>query len=252
MTAGVSTTAAGGWQHMRGRWQTEADAAAVADTACRLIGIAAREAIRERGSFRLVLAGGSTPMDMYRRLAVSSQKWKRWSLYYGDERCVPTDHPERNSRNVAATGLAARAAKHHPIPTELGAEQAAAAYRARIAKAQPFDMVLLGMGEDGHTASLFPGRDWPQESVFAVKNSPKPPAERVTLGISALQNCRAMLVLVTGQNKADAVRRWRNGADLPVARVSDVDHSLVLIERKCLAFAGGQFAPDAGAIESAE
>lgn len=237
---------------MRARWQTEADAAAVADTACRLIGIAARNAIRERGRFRLVLSGGSTPMDMYRRLAVSAQKWKRWSLYYGDERCVAADHPDRNSHMVMSTGLAARVGKHHPIPTELGAEQAATVYRARLEKAQPFDMVLLGMGEDGHTASLFPGKDWPQTPVFAVTDSPKPPRERVTLGIKALQNCRSMLVLVTGKNKARAVRRWREGADLPVARVSDIEHSLVLIERKCLAFADGQSTPDTVAIESAE
>ena len=153
---------------------------------------------------------------------------------------------------VTATGLAARVGRHYPIPTELGAEQAAAEYRARIDKAQPFDMVLLGMGEDGHTASLFPGHHWPQASVFAVTDSPKPPRERVTLSVAALQNCRSMLVLVTGTNKAGAVQKWRNGADLPVARVGDVEHSLVLIERKCLAFADGQTIPDAAAIESAK
>ncbi len=246
---GVFKTAAGAWQAMRAQWQTEADAKAVADTACRLIGIAAREAIRERGTFRLVLAGGSTPMDTYRRLAVSAQQWKHWSLYYGDERCVPTDHPERNSHNVMTTGLATRVGRHHPIPTELGARQAANEYRARVEKAQPFDMVLLGMGEDGHTASLFPGQDWPKESVFAVEHAPKPPPERVTLGVAALQNCRSMLILVTGMNKAEAVQKWREGADLPVARVSDVEHSRVLIERNCLALAGGQRAPGAVAIE---
>jgi len=252
MMADVSMPATRARQKMRARWQTEADAAAVADTACRLIGVAARQAIRERGRFRLVLSGGSTPMEMYRRLAVSTQEWQRWSLYYGDERCLPIDHAARNSRAVTATGLAARVGRHYPIPTELGAEQAAAGYRARIDKAQPFDMVLLGMGEDGHTASLFPGHHWPQASVFAVTDSPKPPRERVTLGVAALQNCRSMLVLVTGTNKAEAVRKWREGADLPVARVSDVEHSLVLIERKCLAFADGQTIPDAAAIESAK
>ena len=66
---------------MTADWQIEADAAAVADAACRLIGIAARDAIAERGRFRLVLAGGATPMATYRRLASSDQNWKRWSLY---------------------------------------------------------------------------------------------------------------------------------------------------------------------------
>ena len=232
-------------------WQTEADAACVADTACRLIGMAAREAIMERGRFRLVLAGGSTPESMYRRLAVSSQKWKRWALYYGDERCVPVDHPDRNSRMVTETGLATRVGRHYPIPAELGAEAAAAEYRKVVRKAQTFDMVLLGMGEDGHTASLFPGREWPDETVFAVENAPKPPPDRVTLSIPALQNCHSMLILVTGMNKADALQKWRGGADLPVARVSGVAHALILVERKCLEFADSQSASDAETIESA-
>jgi 6-phosphogluconolactonase len=223
-------------------WRTEADAATVTDFACRLIGMAASKAIAKHGRFRLVLAGGSTPLSVYRRLAVSSQKWKRWSLYYGDERCLPADHPERNSQMVKATGLAGRVGKHYPIPAELGGKAAAAEYRAHIKSAQPFDLVLLGVGEDGHTASLFADREWPDKTVFAVGNAPKPPPERVTLGSKALQNCCCLLVLVTGDSKAEAVRQWRSGADLPIARVTDVDHALVLVERKCLALAGSQSA----------
>jgi 6-phosphogluconolactonase len=214
-------------------WQTEADAAAVADTACRLIGIAARNAIRERGRFRLVLAGGSTPLAMYRRLAVSGQKWKRWSLYYGDERCVPVDHPERNSHLVTQTGLATRVGKHYPIRTELGGEQAAAEYRARIKKALPFDMVLLGMGEDGHTASLFPGHLHPAgEQVHAVSGAPKPPPERVSLSREALSDSRDVLILVTGTEKHAAVQRWRAGNELPIAQITARDHLRVLIDRE--------------------
>ncbi|MCB1722263.1 MAG: 6-phosphogluconolactonase [Chromatiaceae bacterium] len=225
---------------MGASWQTEIDPAAVADAACRLVGVAARKAIAERGVFRLVLSGGSTPKATYERLANSDQQWKRWVLYYGDERCLPADDPERNSVMVASTGLAARVGKHYPIPTELGAKQAASKYRPIVKAAQPFDLVLLGIGEDGHTASLFPGQKWPDKSVFAISDAPKPPASRVTLGIRALQNCATMLVLITGDSKADAVRRWRAGDDLPVARVSDVDHALVLIDKNCLMFAGGQ------------
>jgi 6-phosphogluconolactonase len=223
---------------MKTQWQTEPDAASVADAACRAIGLAARAAIGERGRFRLVLAGGSTPLETYRRLADSDQQWKRWTLYYGDERCPPADHPERNSVAVAGTGLVERAGKHYPIPTELGAKTAAAKYRARIASAMPFDLVLLGMGDDGHTASLFPGADWPDKTVFAVRDSPKPPAERVTLGPTALRACRALLVLVTGVDKAAAVGRWRAGEDLPVARVADGAPARVIVERACLEAAG--------------
>jgi 6-phosphogluconolactonase len=222
---------------MQASWQSEPDAPSVADTACRLIGMAAKAAIAERGRFRLVLAGGSTPLATYARLAGSDQQWKKWTLYYGDERCYPADHPDRNSVMVEATGLPSLVGKHHPIPTELGGKPAAAKYRERIAAAMPFDMVLLGMGADGHTASLFPATKWPDKSVFAISKSPKPPAERVTLGPSALQNCRAMLVLVTGEEKAEAVQRWRAGEDLPVARVADIPQAQVLIERLCLTLA---------------
>jgi len=235
---------------MSAEWQTEADAATLADTACRLIGMAARQAIGDHGRFRLVLAGGGTPQATYRRLAVSDQDWKRWSLYYGDERCVPADDPQRNSQMVAATGLTARVGKHYPIPTELGAKVAASRYRERIKGARPFDMVLLGMGEDGHTASLFPGRTWPDKPVFAVRDAPKPPPERVTLGIATLQDCVTMLVLVSGEDKADAVQQWRDGADLPVARASSVDHARVLVDRNCLAFAGDQRDTQTEAIQS--
>lgn len=231
-------------------WQIEADAAAVADAACRLIGMAARAAIADHGRFRLVLAGGGTPRAAYERLAVSDQDWKRWVLYYGDERCLPAADPQRNSQMVAASGLAGRVGKHYPIPAELGAKAAAASYRERIKGVQPFDMVLLGMGEDGHTASLFPGHSWPDKNVFAVKNAPKPPAERVTLGVRALQNCHAMLILITGASKAAAVRRWRRGdADLPVARVGSIAQARVLVEKSCLEFAGAQETAQAERLE---
>ena len=230
---------------MMASWQTEPDAAAVADAACRLIGIAARKAIADHGHFRLVLAGGATPKATYERLSRSDQAWKNWSLYYGDERCLPADDPQRNSQMVIETGLAGRVGKHYPIPTELGAKTAASKYRARLKSIESFDMVLLGMGEDGHTASLFPGHKWPDKSVFAVSDAPKPPPERVTLGVKALQNCDAMLILVSGESKIAAVQQWRSGIDLPVARVSNIDQALVLVEKNCLMFANGQSNGDA-------
>ncbi len=215
-------------------WQVEVDDAAVGDAACRLIGIAAREAIARHKRFNLVLAGGATPLDVYSRLAASTQDWRRWHLYYGDERCVAADDPRRNSVQIAATGLPERVRAHHTFATEQGCKAAARAYRRRIASVAPFDMVLLGVGEDGHTASLFPDRDWPDKTVFVVRDSPKPPAQRITLGINALQACHSMLVLVTGAAKANAVRQWRNGVDLPIARVAALPQATVLVDRNCL------------------
>jgi 6-phosphogluconolactonase len=81
-------------------------------------------------------------------------------------------------------------------------------------------MVLLGMGEDGHTASLFPGHQHPQdELVHAVYNSPKPPPERVSISAKALSNTRELIFLITGANKQEAVNLWRSGSDLPVAAI---------------------------------
>lgn len=221
-------------------WQIEPDAAAVTDAACHAIHRAAEDAITARGHFHCVLAGGNTPLETYRRLAVSEQRWARWSLYYGDERCVPAEDPLRNSVQVAATGLPARVACHYPIPTELGCVAAAKAYAKRMAAADCVDLVLLGVGEDGHTASLFPGRDWPDATVFTVMDAPKPPPQRVTLGVKALQNCRAMLVLVTGAGKAAAVQQWRKGERLPISRVADPVGAQVILERNCLPLADDQ------------
>ena len=108
----------------------------------------------------------------------------------------------------------------HPIAAEKGAETAARAYETKINKALPFDLVLLGMGEDGHTASLFPGQGHPDtELVHAVHNAPKPPPDRVSLSVSALSDTRQVLILVTGASKHDAIRTWKRGGDLPVAAV---------------------------------
>lgn len=210
-------------------WQLMEDANAVAEDACRLILEAAVEARARHGAFHLVLAGGSTPEKTYHLLAASPADLSHWHLYYGDERCLPPEDAERNSRMVELTGLSARVAAHHPMPAELGAEQGALAYQAVIEKALPFDLVLLGMGEDGHTASLFPGHQWDDAPVIPVHNSPKPPPDRVSLSPQTLAQCRRLLVLVTGEGKRAALAAWRAGTDLPVARLADLPQASVLV-----------------------
>lgn len=210
-------------------WQSLESNQAVADETVRLLREAAAEAIADHGCFRLVLAGGSTPLAAYRLLAKADDDLSAWQLYYGDERCLPVDDAERNSLMVEQTGLVARCGAHFPMPAELGPQIGAETYAQTIADARPFDMVLLGMGEDGHTASLFPGHQWPDQSVIAVHGSPKPPPERVSLSVGALQDCRHMLVLVTGEGKRAALQAWRAGEDLPVGLVSDVPQASVLV-----------------------
>lgn len=171
----------------------------------------------------MVLAGGTTPAALYRALAKEDLDWRNWRIYFGDERCLLADDAERNSVMVAHNWLD-RATTPPPevfvMPAERGPEQAAESYTPVVRAALPFDLVLLGAGEDGHTASLFPGHHHPgNELVHAVNDAPKPPPQRVTLGYAALNAAGQVLFLVTGKAKADMVKRWRNGEDLPVNRV---------------------------------
>lgn len=205
------------------RWHVFSDADEVArNTAERILG-AAKKAIAARKVFRIVLAGGTTPEKTYRLLADADADWYAWEIFYGDERCLPVNDPERNSLMAATAWLdhvAIPPGNVHAIPAELGAEEGARAYDKTIESVVPFDVVLLGMGEDGHTASLFPGqRHMESERVHAVHNAPKPPPDRISLSAGTLGHARQVLILVTGAGKQDAVTRWRGGEDLPVTRI---------------------------------
>ena len=183
----------------------------------------AEQAIAKHGSFKLVLAGGSTPEKVYRLLAKADLDWSKWFVYHGDERCLPVDHVDRNSLMAKKSFLAAVAIPDEQIfdiPAELGPELGAKAYADVVAKALPFDMVLLGMGEDGHTASLFPGHVHDLNALtHAVYNSPKPPSERVSMSAKALGETNELIFLITGANKQEAVKAWRDGVVLPVATI---------------------------------
>ena len=204
-------------------WHYLETAGQVAQSACRHILEVANTAITKRGQFKIVLAGGTTPEKVYRLLAESQADWSKWYIYYGDDRCLPKDHPERNS--VMATKafldkVAIPQAQVFTIPAELGPEQAASLYRQTLKDALPFDLVLLGMGEDGHTASLFPGHGHNEEELaHAVYNSPKPPPERVSMSAKALGTTHQVIFLITGTNKQEAVKQWRSGHNLPIATI---------------------------------
>lgn len=208
------------------RWISLADENALVAAACRRILRAADEAIAARGRFLLVLTGGQTPKAVYRQMAEIDADWAAWHFYFGDERCLPADHPDRNSRLACETWLdrvPVPKQQIHVIPAELGAVQAAARYQASLQDVADFDLVLMGLGEDGHTASLFPGQDWglsvAAPTTLAVFDSPKPPSERVSLSGARLGRSREMLFMVTGQGKRDAVARWRAGEPLPAAAI---------------------------------
>ncbi len=218
------------------RWHVLEDPAAVAAETCRRILAAAEQAVSERGLFRLVLSGGRTPAEAYRLLAASHGSWPCWEIFFGDERCLPLDDEGRNSvaaGRVLLEKVSLRPERIHVIPAELGAVEAARRYAALVKRALPFDLVLLGIGEDGHTASLFPGHRHPEkELVHPVFAAPKPPAERVTLSAGALSRSRQVLVLATGPEKRAAVAAWKKGADLPIARIRPPCPVEVLLDRQ--------------------
>lgn len=171
-------------------------------------------AIQSGAARTLVLAGGTTPARCYEVLTGLDVAWGRVTVLFGDERCVPPDHPDSNYRMARETLLdRAAPATVHRMPAELGPDEGAALYAPVVAALAPLDLVLLGIGEDGHTASLFPGHPAVDAKGWAIgiKDSPKPPPERVTLTLSTLRGARSVIVLATGAGKADAVAKAKRG-----------------------------------------
>jgi len=166
------------------------------------------------GAQTLVLAGGTTPKRCYELLAELDVQWGRVSVLFGDERCVPPDHPDSNYRMVKESLLDRVApATVYRMPAELGPDEGADAYAEVVANVAPLDFVLLGVGEDGHVASLFPGHPLLRASglTAGIRDSPKPPPERVTLTLEAIRDAGRVLIIATGAGKADAVALARRG-----------------------------------------
>jgi 6-phosphogluconolactonase len=207
------------------------DAESVARHAADVIAGRIGDARRRGLPFHVALAGGQTPRRAYELLADIEGSWKHVHLWLGDERCVPEDDPESNARMVRESLYAHARAEPpslHAVPCTDQPEDAAWLYGLEVHERVPeetFDVVLLGMGPDGHTASLFPGH--PALAVrrapcVAVREAPKPPPNRVTLTLPVLRRARTTLLLVTGAEKADALARMRAGdRSLPVALLGD-------------------------------
>ena len=209
------------------RWHVFPDDASLLANALAQVLASSRDAITQHGAFDIVLAGGNTPRKLYRALRNADCDWSHWHVWFGDERCAPPEDLERNSRMARDEWLdhvAIPAANVHPIPAERGAREGAALYARELRTADTFDLVLLGLGEDGHTASLFPGHDWgghaDSPDALAVFKAPKPPPERVSLSTHRLSNAHRVLFLVEGAAKRDAVAAWKRGDVIPAASIT--------------------------------
>jgi 6-phosphogluconolactonase len=200
---------------------SEALAAALADEISKLL----RTALAERGRAALALAGGRTPFPIYRRLATAALDWSRVSLLPTDERWVDAGHAASNTRELCAAFAAAEGVGILPlVPARCDGPPDAGTALASLATLQnaSFDAVLLGMGGDGHFASLFPGAaeldDGLHGEAEALVVHPQPlppeaPFARISLGAARLLNTRRLLLAVTGETKRAVLQRAQDGKD---------------------------------------
>jgi 6-phosphogluconolactonase len=170
----------------------------------------------------LVLAGGRTPRPFYARLAREKYDWSGVEIFFSDERCVPPDHPDSNFRMARETLLSRVQARVHRMH---GETCDAAGYEDELRLVfgdglPTFDLVFLGMGADGHTASLFPGDPAVKETKRLVTKVARPDHERLTLTLPVLSASKLAVFLVSGAEKREVLRRVLAGDDLPAARVA--------------------------------
>lgn len=208
-----------------------ADAEAVARQAAGALAWRIEDGRKHGREVHIALAGGSTPRRAYELLGEMEGSWSHVHLWLGDERCVPHDDPESNAR-VVRESLYCNARTEppvlHALPRPEVPEDAAWLYGLELLECIPsvtFDIVLLGMGPDGHTASLFPGHPAlrvTEATCVAVRDAPKPPPERVTLTLPVLRRACHTLLLVTGADKREALARALAGdRSVPVALLGD-------------------------------
>ncbi|MGB8183099.1 MAG: 6-phosphogluconolactonase [Stellaceae bacterium] len=201
------------------------------------------------GRVAVCLSGGNTPRPVYTLLAQSPYRdcfpWDRVHWFWGDERCVPPDHPRSNFAMVRAALLdrAPVPPTHiHPIAAADGPVRGAAAYETELKRFYGADVLaadrplfaatLLGVGEDGHTASLFPGVAALRERTHWVTGVPEAqPEARVTLTYPALDSSAAVAFLASGTAKRNAVQRLARGEDLPAAHIRPVGHIIWFLDR---------------------
>ena len=166
------------------------------------------------GARTLVLTGGTSPRRCYELLSELDVEWGRVSILFGDERCVPPLDPESNYR-MAKESLLDRVhpATVYRIPAELGPDEGADLYAEVVANSTPLDIVLLGVGEDGHVNSLFPGHKALKSEALTVgiHDSPKPPPQRVTMTFEAIRDAGRVIIIATGAGKAEAIAMARRG-----------------------------------------
>ena len=189
--------------------------------------------------FSFALAGGSTARPCYERLAEESTDeidWLSVNIYWGDERCVPPDHPDSNQL-LGRQALLERVGTANAV-YPMNCDEGPDAYQLRLGEIGKLDVLHLGMGPDGHTASLFPGSDalGADPGQLVARNTDKTGLNahpRLTLTYTGIARSRLVVFTVAGQSKRQALRSVMAGADLPAARVT-ADRVIWLVDRDAL------------------
>ncbi|MFM8526539.1 MAG: 6-phosphogluconolactonase [bacterium] len=224
---------------MSGTHQLEVlpDADAVAARGAEVIAERAGESMSDGAHFNLAASGGRTPWRMYGRLEERDLDWSRISIFQTDERIAPAGSPERNLTHLIAALSPLAQASLKPMPVEGGGgsepDLEAAAERYAAAIPERFDLIHLGLGDDGHTASLVPGDTVLEvtDRKVALTSAPYQGAQRMTLTYPALDQAKALLWIVTGEEKRDALSSLLQGdREIPAGRVSYAE-SLVIADQ---------------------
>jgi 6-phosphogluconolactonase len=243
-----------------------ADPDTLAQTVAARLIVRLTDAQAGRGLAAVVLTGGRIAAAVHRSVAASPARdavdWSRVDVWWGDERFLPAGHPDRNETQARAAMLDALPldpARVHPMPASDGpdgadAEAAAARYAQELARAAGpgsaqlphLDVLMLGVGEDGHIASVFPEHPAAYETrpVSAVRGSPKPPPVRTTLTFPTINTAEEVWLIAAGSDKASAVKMALSGAgpvQLPAAGVHGVDRTLWLLDRAAAAEVSPRF-----------
>jgi 6-phosphogluconolactonase len=208
-----------------------ADADAVASRAAEEVAARARDAVADHGRFAFAVSGGRTPLEMFAALRSHDVPWDRTAIFQVDERVAPAGDPDRNLTHLTASLPPGGLAEIHPMPVEeADLDAAAATYASSLP--ERFDLIHLGLGPDGHTASLVPG-----DTVLEVRDravaltEPYQGHRRMTLTYPVLDRAERVLWLVTGAEKVDPLARLRAGdTSIPAGRVRD-GAQLVLCDR---------------------
>lgn len=206
--------------------------------------VASRFADRRRANFSIAFSGGGTAATCYDRLAGLESEAIEWSLveaYWGDERCVPLDDPDSNHRLVHEHLLdrVGPVAADHPMFRGGAVADAASAYDRLVRAASPIDLVHLGLGPDGHTASLFPtstALDAPSDALVVANTDPlgNNPHTRLTFTYEAISSARSVIVTVEGSAKREAFARVRAGDPTAPASALRSEHLVWLVDREAL------------------